>query len=185
MRIGGFKLLALAVFAAGFMGLPPIVHAQEDANPPVYVTPNSNSTAKPLFLRKLFGTEEPNSGVGTPKPYDFSHRNDQPEKHGFDQEANDAFYRDLEVYTSAARALFDVRHKEQVALAEQDRQRSYAFLASLRKTAATTPQVPHPGAGNFVHHGSKREHKVRNTTHAHSNNVQSGSGEAPPIYVQH
>lgn len=186
MRIGGSIAVGLMVF--GLLSVPSAVYAQQDA-PPIYVTPNSDHSAQPLFLRKLFGTDEPNSGVGTPKPYDFSHRNDLPENQGISQEeqaaAHEAYMRALEEEMTGVRAIFDQRHAEQVAEAQQDAQNANAVLASIRASsvgaaqAAQQQALQHRGAGNFVHKHGRKERPAH--THAHAGQ----SGEAPPIYVQH
>jgi hypothetical protein len=194
MRIGGSIALALIVFGAGMLSMPPTVHAQDqDAAPPVYVTPNSDQSAKPLFLRKLFGTNEPNSGIGTPKPYDFSHNNqaertnDNSDLDRETQELQEAFNQHLSQYVAEMDEMFDAKRKARMTLAAQDRERHRTEMDHLRAISVAAAQTvaqriqPHSGAGNFVHPHQKKPHAA-GASHSHG---RAPSGEAPPIYVQH
>lgn len=190
MRIGRGKatLLAVMVFLAGAAGAPVAVHAQDEA-PPVYVTPNSEQTSKPLFLQKLFGTDSPpNPGMGKPRPYDFSHRNDPAPKRGFDKEANDEFYRQLAENVSRINASFSEKNRARVAAVDQDRQRAYAQLAQLRAVALAGShgaqiQAKHVTPNNLVRHQPKKERAQRSNTSRSGRGNQSS--DAPPIYVPH
>lgn len=184
IRGGSRYLLAILVFAAAVTTAPLALHAQnQDESPPIYVTPHSNNSARPLFLQRLFGANGSDAGLGRGKPYDFSHRNDRAPDNTPAPSLEEAM--DRIVQEQRARALpMEQAHEQLLAqLALEQQQKNQELQAQIRTKAIADAAAHRPTMPPNIPHISRSAQPAPVQKRHHGRNTaSSGNNNAPAIY---
>jgi hypothetical protein len=141
---GGAYLLAVMVFSACLLSSSVMSYAQ-DQN--LYVTPGKDSTAKPLFLQKLFGGSGSNSGLGAGKPYDFSRparieRGEERPYADFQAEMDAQSMASLKADQAKQQKAIDQMYAEEAKRQEDETKKRLQQIAQIQRPVFP-PNMPH------------------------------------------